>query len=568
MSTDTTQFVFEAPNVPEEYGVILPAPELRRLDFSALDFTNMMRACVEYIRTYHPNNFNDFYSSNGLIMTLELVSYVADIITQRGDILIEEAYLPTCRTKEATINHLGLIDQEMQRATPAVVDIEISVPNPLTTELRVPVGISFVVTGPDGGSVNYEVFRSPGDFTSYISIPPGKRGIVGYGIEGKFGDPLIGYSNGGTDQYVDINYTDVLDAPITVDVKTGSESRIWRRVDIIEKSGPLDEVYEVQHLDGKTRIYFGDNTAGKAPLAGDQITITYRRGGGVRGRIGAGIINNTRSMSPEPPASAAVEVLFTNSMPSQGGTDAETIEEAKKRAPKEFATHNSVVTSQDYGVLAMNYNHPVFGSVSKAVGAIRTGVDGDIYEIADMIRAAPTTEDAVEIMTTNFVNRNIVEVYVLAEGPNSTPITPNEGLKLGISNYFTELNVLTDEIRVLDGKIYYIDVQAVVVMSRNADPGTVKNTISATLTNFFDLKNFDMGTPFYLSNLYSALQEVSGVKYVNIYKPADDVILVDKVKYPDKKGIGFNEVIALGNVDLKYYFEQGSFRTPPIGKRV
>jgi hypothetical protein len=568
MSTDTTQFVFQAPNAPEEYGVILPAPELRRLDFSALDFTNMMRACVEYIRTYHPNDFNDFYASNGLIMTLELVSYIADIITQRGDILIEEAFLPTSITKEAVINHLGLINQEIQRATPAVVDIEISVQNPLTTELRIPVGVSFVVTGPDGGPVTYEVFRSPGDFTSYISIPPGKRGIIGYGIEGKFGDPLIGYSNGGTDQYVDINYPNVLDVPITVEVKTGSESRIWRRVDIIEKSGPQDEVYEVQHLDNKTRITFGDNTAGKAPSAGDQITITYRRGGGVRGRIGAGIINTTRSLSPEPPSSAAIEVLFTNSSPSQGGTDEETIEEAKKRAPKEFATHNSAVTSQDYGVLAMNYRHPVFGAVSKAVGAIRTGVDGDIYKIADAIRAAPTTDDAVDIMTTTFVNRNIVEVYVLAEGPNNTPVTPNEGLKIGMTTYFTEKNVLTDEIRVLDGGIYYVDVQAVIVMSRNADPGTVKNAVTAALTDFFDLKNFDMGTPFYLSNLYNALQVVSGVKYVNIYEPTDDIILVDKVKYPDKKGIGFNEVIALGNVDLKYYFEQGSFRTPPIGKRV
>ena len=71
-TTSTTKYVFETPNAPEEFGVALPPPQLRKLDFSALDYQNLLRASVEYLRTYHPNDFNDFYSSNGMVMLMEL----------------------------------------------------------------------------------------------------------------------------------------------------------------------------------------------------------------------------------------------------------------------------------------------------------------------------------------------------------------------------------------------------------------------------------------------------------------------------------------------------------------
>jgi len=566
MSEDTTKYVFQTPNSPEEFGVVLPLPELRRLDFSALDYQTMLRAGIEYIRTYHPNDFNDFFASNGLIMTLELVSFLANVVTERGDIIADESYIPTAQTKEAVSQHLALINQQIEKATPATVDVQVTVANQLTTELRITPGVIFSFAGPDGQPVYYEVFRAPGDFTSDISIPPGKRGVVAFGIEGKFGSDVSVVSNGGTDQFIDITGLDVLDAPIFVTVQTGADTpREWQRVDIIEKSKPQDEVFEVVVMDNGVRIKFGNNIAGKAPLAGEQIVVRYRNGGGVRGRIGANIINETRSYNPTAPVSAAVDVLFRNPTPSQGGTDEETIEDAKKRAPKEFATHESATTGEDYSVLASTYSHPVFGSVAKAIGTIRTGIEGDPTTVVEQIRAAPTVSAGVQILLNEYVNRNIVEVYVLAEGSDGTPVKPNTGLKTGLISFFSEINVLTDEIRILDGQVKYVDVQAVIVMSRNADAGTVKVGVNAAIIDFFNIDNWDMGTPLYLSNLYDVISNVPGVKYANIFKPDDNIILVSDLS--SASGVRFNEVIALGNVDLKFYFEQGSFKTPPVGQR-
>lgn len=480
---------------------------------------------------------------------------------------MDESFLPTAQTREAVSNHLQLINQDIQRATPATVDVLITIDSPLPTEIKVPAGTSFSIRGPDNQPLTYEIFRAPGDFTSDIIVPAGKKGIVAYGIEGKTGTPLIISSPGGTDQSIEIEQSNVLDEPIRVEVRTGSEVSVWRRVDILEKASADEEVYEVIHLENSSRIRFGNDIAGKSPLTGQEITVRYRTGGGIRGRIGSGAINDTRPVIPDAPYNAAVEALFRNPNPSSGGTDAETVEEAKRRAPREFSTQENAVTSEDYGILAKNFTHPVFGSVSKAIGTLRTGVDQDFDSVVKAVQAAPSVAEGVAIIQNDFVNRNIVEVYALAEGPDQTPVRPNSGLKRGLVDFFSRINVLTDEVRIYDGAIKPIDVEASVVMSRNADSGTVKVAVEDAIRDFFNINNFEMGTGMFLSNLYDVIQNVPGVSYTNIFSPADDIIETNKIADPDNPGVGFNEVITLGNLDLKFFFEKGNFKVPPVDPR-
>ena len=567
-TTETNrEFIFEVPNSPEEFGVFLPSPDLRRLDFSALDYQSMLRASTEYIQTYHPTQFNDFMSSNGYIMLLEILCYLANVLSERSDILCDESFLSTAQTSEAVVNHLALINQSINQATPANVDIQITFSSPVPVEVQIPTPVVFTFPGPDGSPVNYEVYRAPGDFTSPISIPANKAGVIAWGIEGITASPLIVVSPGGPNQFIDLTAANVLGAPITVTITSGNTTTQWLQVPIIQKSGPNDEVYEVDYISNTdTRIVFGDDTAGKSPLAGDTITVTYRIGGGVRGRIATGTINESRPVTPLPPLSATIPASFTNPVPSQGGTDLETLDSAKSRAPKDFATHNCIVTGEDYGTLAASYSHPVYGTVAKAVGTIRTGIQPYVADIAQQVRAASDLDTAVQIMMDKFINRNIVEVYVLAEGPGDVPVVPSVGLKEGLAQYLSELNVLTDEVQVKDGGIRFVDVQATIIINRSADAGTVKTAVQNAINSFFDIANFDFGTPLYVSNLYMTLQNIPGVKYVNIFQPSNDILNVDKSGASDQGiYVGYNEVIALGNVDLKFYFEQGNFRVPPTG---
>jgi phage-related baseplate assembly protein len=519
--------LFELPTDPEEFGVILEPARLRRLNFSALEFQTMRRAIIEYIKTYYPTRFNDFVANNGIIMMTEVVAYIAGILSQRSDILADEGFLPTAQTTTAVEQHLFLINNKIRRATPAVVDIEVSIGSETPLGINIQPGLRFNITGADGNPVTYEIYRAPGDFTSNILIPPGSRGVIAFGIEGSFVTPLVVESAGGAGQQIVLTDTTILEDPITVTVQTGSTVKEWRKVATLEQSDPTDEVFEFRYTETGGLIKFGNDKAGKAPLAGQIITVEYRIGGGTRGRIPANAINEVRPIVPLAPATAPVEVLFRNPNPSNGGENQESVAAAKARAPLESAALGSATSGEDYAVLAKQFNHPIYGSVLKAVATVRTSI-----------------------------NANIVEVYCLAAGPDNVPVTPSLGLKRGLETFFDDINVLTDEVRVLDGAIKGVNVKANIVISRNADPTSVKNKISQVITDFFHIDNFDLGKPLFVSRLVDVLHDIDGVQYVDIFEPADNILpsKLDAASTPATQ-VGFNELLVLGNTQIRLYSE-------------
>src|SRR4051812_3620633 len=114
MADDRTT-LFEMPIAPEGFGVVLQPANLRRIDFSGLDFETARRAIIEYVRTYYPGEFNDFVASNGVIMLAEIVAAAVGKLSLRSDILANEGFINTCQTEEALSNHLALINQRIKR---------------------------------------------------------------------------------------------------------------------------------------------------------------------------------------------------------------------------------------------------------------------------------------------------------------------------------------------------------------------------------------------------------------------------------------------------------------------
>ena len=178
-TTDTTEpTLFDLPVDPDEFSVLLPPSELRKIDFSALEFATARRALVEYIKTYFPNDFNDFMSNNGVMMLVELLSYLTAVMSLRSDLLANQSTLPTATSEDAVANHLALIGQSISRATPAIVDIECAVGSPVSADINIPPGQQFTISGDDGSDITYELFKSPTNLTGSISIPSSKRGII------------------------------------------------------------------------------------------------------------------------------------------------------------------------------------------------------------------------------------------------------------------------------------------------------------------------------------------------------------------------------------------------------
>ena len=528
MSTTT---LFDLPTSPEEFGVLLPPSELRRFDFSGLDYDTARRATIEYIKTYWPDQFNDFVASNGIMMLVEIVSAVVAKLALRGDILANSAFIGTAKSERAIVNHLALINQRIRRQTPAVTDVEISIDQPVSTDIEIVPGLLFSTRGSDQQSITYEIYRSPNDWTSNITIPASKRGIIAWGVEGQFASPVTVTSAGGPSQRFTISEPNILESPIFVTITVGNDTEDWVVItEPIERYGPNDKVVEVNFFEDSAVFQFGNDINGKSPLSGSTITFRYRVGGGIRGRIGVGQINSSRPINPLPPANAAVSVSFINISPSNGGTDKESIENAKRRAPRDYATQRSIVTAEDYAQVAANFSHPVFGSVAKAIATIRTGY-----------------------------NANRVEIYCLVEGPDSIPMIPNAGLKAGLQTYFTDLNVLTDHVVILDGVLKPVNIDVNIIVNKNADASVVKDRVEAAITGFFSINNWELGEPFYLSNFIEIIEAIDGVAYVDFYSPSDNILPSGQIGDSSSDMIGFNELIIEGTRKTNYFYENASY---------
>ena len=536
--------LFEVPTDPEQFSVLLPPATLRQLDFSALDFPTSRRALVEYIKTYFPDEFNDFASNNGIIMLMELCSYLMAVLSLREDILANEGFLPSCQTENAAINHMALINQKLKQPTSATVDIECSVDQPLSVDLKIKPGTfqPIQIRGEDGNSLYYELFSAPDDLTSDIIIPAGKRGVIAYGLEGQ---TLRTQSivDGTSNTKISIKNLNILEYPITVTVQqNGGTAEEWKRFEILEKAGASDKAYEARVLQNELQILFGDNVTGRIPSANSTVVIQYRVGGGIRGRIGAGVINLQRSISPQYPYTAPVLLRFRNPLPSSGGSDKESLDSAKKRAPRDFATQGAAVTETDYAQLAGSFSHPTFGSVTKAVATVRTGY-----------------------------NSNTVEVYILSEGPNDTLTQPSQGLRRALATYLDEINVITDKVEVLGGCIRPVDLKMTVVMNKNADASIVQVKVNTVIDSFFALSDWDMGQALYTSQLIELINKIDGVSYVDLFTPADNILPSSKLcsngsfsgssegsgtAPASSNEVGINEVITLGDREINYYYEQ------------
>lgn len=530
---DNATTLFDLPTSPDQFGVVLAPSNLRKIDFSALDYETSRRAILEYIQTYFPDDFNDFVASNGIMMIMEIISSSVGKLSLRNDILGQEATLPTAKTERAVVNHLALINQRIKRQTPASVDIEITVDQPVLTDILIQAGTSFSLVGADNAQIVYEIYRAPGDWTGSIILPANKRGVIAYGLEGVFVEPVTFTSPGGTQQEYSIQDNNILESPLVVMVIFGSVVETWRVItEPIERYGPNDKVVEVNFFNNQAVFRFGDNVTGQAPASGSVISISYRVGGGRRGRIGIGQIDSTQQLTPLPPANAAILVRFRNISPSVGGSDKETLEQAKRRAPRDFSLQRSIVTDNDYAQAASSFSHPVFGSVSKSVATIRTSL-----------------------------NANLVEIYALAEGADGRPVLPSIGLKTGLATYFRDLNVLTDHLVVVDGALHPVDIEMVVVVNRNADASVVKEKVESAIGTFFDLSRWEMGYAFYISSFVETIKSIDGIAYVNLYEPANNVLPTGKVAGEAPEGVGFNELIVEGQRRTSYYYDTN----PPTG---
>jgi predicted phage baseplate assembly protein len=293
-------------------------------------------------------------------------------------------------------------------------------------------------------------------------------------------DEVLGGSNGRRDQVFRLANSPVLHDSLRLEIDEGTGPEIWTRVDDFFASSPTDHHYVLDRTTGEIR--FGDGRNGSIPVANaanaesNIIAREYRFGGGKRGNVPAGAIKTLLTA-----VDGIDDNLVGNLLPAHSGRDEETLDEAKKRAPRSIKSRCRAVTAEDFEVLAM--------------------------QAATIKRAK-----ALSLFHPEFPGvkvPGVVTVVVVPDGDGPAPV-PSEGTLRTVCAYLDQRRLLTTELYVISPGDQRVEIHADIIVNDTADLAEVKKGVEQTLTDYFHpLKGGEdgLGWPFGGTIFYSRVNQ-------------------------------------------------------------
>ena len=265
---------------------------------------------------------------------------------------------------------------------------------------------------------------------------------------------LIGGSNGRPNQVMTLASTPVLVNSLVLEIDEGEGFLPWTEVGDFFSSGQEDTHFVLNRSTGEIR--FGDGTNGRIPVANPKrpanvLATIYRVGGGKRGNMAAGTITALPS-SLEGIDSNGILNLFA----SYGGTDEETIEQAKARAPQVLKSRDRAVTAEDFELLTLR-------SANIARAKALPGHHPDF--------------PGVKVP-------GVVSVIVVPDVDSPAPI-PSEGTLRTVCAYLNERRLLTTEVYVLPPSYREVQISAELIAKDDADLAEVKLMAEAAIIQYF-----------------------------------------------------------------------------------
>lgn len=338
------------------------------VDYLTLDYEGFRQMMINRLKEKLPE-YTDYSETDMGVILIELLAHGLDIIAYYKDRQALECFLPTARERKNVIalckTYFGYT---LTGATPAIF-VQVFETN--GTGLSMSAGDCFKIkTKEEQGesSIYYELIGSldvNGDFKTTFEIPSGLTGLeksngvytyralVCQGVT--IDKEIMGYSDGSAYQKYSTSQSPALDYDSAdrynesvVNVFIGEEEEQWDRVDnfLLSKPDSKHYVFSVDEW-GNGVLEFGNDISGKIPPENSKIQITYRVGGGADTNVGANTITELDT------AEASIIRTFNPETALILGTDAESIEEAKTKAPASLRALDRAVTIRDYADIGL-----------------------------------------------------------------------------------------------------------------------------------------------------------------------------------------------------------------------
>jgi len=87
----------------------------READFQSYDYETIRKSMVDYIRTYYPEDFNDFIESSEYIALIDMIAFLGQSLSFRADLNARENFLETAQRRDSVLRLARMLNYYPKR---------------------------------------------------------------------------------------------------------------------------------------------------------------------------------------------------------------------------------------------------------------------------------------------------------------------------------------------------------------------------------------------------------------------------------------------------------------------
>ncbi len=291
----------------------------------------------------------------------------------------------------------------------------------------------------------------------------------------------------------------------------------WAEIESFYDSGPKSRHYIIDRVQGRLR--FGDGRKGMIPPAASSniMAKSYRVGGGLRGNITA------RSLKVLRKSIAHVDAV-SNPFSASGGSDQESIEEAKSRGPHMIKSRNRAVTAEDFQWLSLQASNGI--ARAKCLNSSSRG--------GEVVVVIVPKQDARHIDL-------------------SLKLLPSTELLRRVKHFLDERRLITTIVNVQRPRYVEISVRVEIIRSRVGSSDKLKRNVEERLRSFLhplvggrDGEGWPFGRNLLKLDLYHVIEGIDGVDMVHRIHLYDE----DRKRPVEQLKVADDELIYLVDVEV------------------
>jgi len=550
------------------------------VNYSARDFDSIQLELLQYAKRYYPETYKDFGAASFGSMTLDMVSYVGDMLSYYLDYQANEMFLDTAIEQNNVIrNAMSLgYKYEGQESSVGLVDFYILAPanstglGPDNNYLPI-VKSGAVVSSKTGASFTVvddirfdysqnEVVVAKTDSSTGLPTHYAVK-ATGQVVSGQ--NEIVNISIGAYEKY---RRTKVSSANISEILSvTDSQGNEYYEVDylsqdvvykdVANRSSDSDKVSSILRPFSAARRFvvekfqdgtylqfgFGSESESTSPSVVEPSAMSLKLHG--RDYTAATSFDPSKLLSTDKfgisPANTTLTITYRQNNSSSPNVPSLSINSIKNNSLrfKDSTSLNRGKISDVESSLEASNSEPIVGSVTipdndeirrraKDVFATqnRAVTLSDLEAITYMMPSKYGSIKRCKVIRSKDRKRS-VEFYVLSEDANGQLIVPTSTIKQNLKMWLADKKMMNDTIDIKDAKIMNFGVEFSISVDPNKNKYEVLAAAMTTLQNALKEPLY-IGEPFYITDIYGILNKVSGV------------VDAKSVKITTKTGVGYS----------------------------